>query len=157
MVTAYEFTDLAKKVGVGLNLIKSSESKAGLNYFQKPSPQAEKEAREMIDEVHAQFNEIILLNRKVDSKNLPEIFSGKTFTGEKAFDLGLIDQIGDFDDALEWLHASKGIGKDLPVREIDFSSSTIYSGLGFKAYINNLVEKLFAELLLSAFYKINYI
>lgn len=54
----------------------------------------------MSDDIHAQFKEAVSVSRKIPLKNLDEIADGRVFTGKQALDLGLVDYLGTFDDAI---------------------------------------------------------
>lgn len=56
----------------------------------------------LIDNVHSQFVKAVAESRKLDIESVKKIADGRIFTGEMAKELGLVDELGDFEDALDY-------------------------------------------------------
>lgn len=94
LMNGFGFTGTMNKLGVERRLITAGENKAFLDPF---SPMDEKErayAKQMLDEIHQQFIDVVKAGRGERLKQDPEVFSGLVWTGEKSIELGLADAVG---------------------------------------------------------------
>ena len=95
------YRDLLEKIGIKTTVIKTGKFKDTLNPFRELTPEEKKYLKETITEAHEQFIEAILKYRKIDEKRLREIADGRVLTGERAKELGLVDELGGLEDAIE--------------------------------------------------------
>ena len=66
--------------------------------------------------IHEQFVKAIVEGRKMDRAQVEAASDGRIFTGEDAKARGLVDRLGNFEDALEWAGRLGGIdGEVVPV------------------------------------------
>ena len=63
----------------------------------------------LIDNMHTQFIQAVAEGRKEKVDQIRAIANGKVWTGEQALDLKLIDQVGDFQDTVNYTAKSVGI------------------------------------------------
>jgi protease IV len=63
----------------------------------------------LIDDMHTQFIQAVAEGRKEKVDQIRAIANGKVWTGEQALNLKLIDQLGDFQDAVNYTAKSVGI------------------------------------------------
>lgn len=107
-----EFTNLEglyEKIGVDQNVIKSGDLKdIGSSYREMTEPERII-LKDIIDDSYQQFLEQIRRGRKgkIEEERLLEIADGRIFTGETALQLGLVDSLGNYYDAID---KSKQIG-----------------------------------------------
>jgi protease-4 len=118
VVRSYEVTELAQKLGIGLNTFKTSQYKASMNTFEKVTPEVEEAIKEQLTDVQELFLNIVQERRKIEMSKLQEIANGKVYLGKRALALKLIDEIGDEESALKWLQSAKGIDKALDVKKL---------------------------------------
>ena len=83
-----------EKLGIERRLLTAGENKGFLDPFSPLNPQQEKYAKEMLEDVHQQFIQVVQQGRGKRLKNSPEIFSGIVWTGQKSIELGLADALG---------------------------------------------------------------
>lgn len=105
---------LAEKVGVGVNIVKAGKYK-DIGSGMKPLTDAEKVIlEEFAVEIHNQFISDVALARKdkIEIEKLREISDGRFFSGEKAKDYGLVDNIGNFYDAVQIAAELAGVKGD---------------------------------------------
>jgi protease-4 len=57
----------------------------------------------MLDDIHMQFIEDVSRARDIDVDSLIPIADGRVFTGRQAVDAGLIDTLGSYEDAVEYI------------------------------------------------------
>ncbi len=98
-----EIHKVIQKIGVDVNIIKAGKYK-DLGVGVKPLGEDERNILENFTaEVHEQFISDVAKGRegKIDKEKLKEIADGRFFTGEKAKEIGLVDTIGNFYDAVK--------------------------------------------------------
>ena len=97
LMDGFGFTGLMDKVGVERRLMTAGENKGFLDPF---SPQSEKHralAQVMLDQIHAQFIDVVKKGRGKRLKETPETFSGLFWSGQQAVENGLVDKFGNLD------------------------------------------------------------
>ncbi len=93
--------ELLKKIGVKGVVIKSGEHKDIGSPFREMTPEEKKIMQEVLDNVHQQFIKAVADGRKLDRSKVAEIADGRILTGEQAKQLGLVDEMGNLQDAIE--------------------------------------------------------
>jgi protease IV len=99
-----EFTnieELFKKIGIKGMVLKSGEHKDIGSPFREMTPDEKKIIQEVIDNVHQQFIQAVADGRKMDRSKVTQIADGRILTGEQAKQAGLVDQIGNLQDAID--------------------------------------------------------
>jgi len=99
-----EFTnieELFKKIGIKGVVIKSGEHKDIGSPFREMTPDEKKIVQDAIDNVHQQFIEAVANGRKMDREKVAQIADGRILTGEQAKQLGLVDEMGNLQDAID--------------------------------------------------------
>ncbi len=92
--------NLMEKLGVKFNVIKSGKYK-DIGSFSREMTEEEREIiQRLIDKTFLQFFKAVSRMRKIPEIKLKEIADGRVFIGEEAKELGLIDEIGTFQDAI---------------------------------------------------------
>jgi protease IV len=102
------FEELLKKIGVKGVVLKSGEHKDIGSPFREMTPEEKKIMQETLDNVHQQFIRAVADGRKLDQAKVIPIADGRIMTGEQAKELGLVDKMGNLDDAIE--EAAKLVG-----------------------------------------------
>ncbi len=102
------FEELLKKIGIKGVVIKSGEHKDVGSPFREMTPEEKKIMQETIDNVHQQFIRAVAEGRKLDLSKVVPIADGRIMTGEQAKQFGLVDKMGNLQDAIE--EASKMVG-----------------------------------------------
>lgn len=94
IMSGFGLVEAIDKLGVERRVITSGENKDFLDPFEPLDPKHVQHARAMIDEVHRQFIAAVRDGRGARLKETPDIFSGLVWTGTRAIELGLADEIG---------------------------------------------------------------
>jgi len=118
LMQSAEVTELAGMVGVKFTNFKSDELKASPNLTEKLTPEAYQATMDSIYEVYDYFVELVAARRNLDIEYVKKIADGRIYSGRQAFDLKLIDAIGNEDTARDWLEKEKGVSKELEVVNI---------------------------------------
>jgi protease-4 len=82
------------KLGVERRVVTAGEHKAFLDPFQPVDPADVQHLRGMLNDVHEQFVTAVREGRGGRLKEAPELFSGLVWTGARAIELGLADEVG---------------------------------------------------------------
>jgi len=93
--------DLLQKVGVHVTVTKSGHLKDMGAPYREPTEEEKKKEQELIDSFHSYFIKAVAKGRHIDEGVVKELATGEVFLGEKARTLGLVDEVGDFDTALD--------------------------------------------------------
>ncbi len=101
LMSLQHYYDLFDWLGVNTTTIRSGEFKdSGSPY--RPMREEEREMfQRLIDDVHADFVADVAANRNLSVAFVSSVADGRIYTGSRARQLGLIDGLGGFDDAVE--------------------------------------------------------
>jgi protease-4 len=118
IINLMSIRDLAEKIGLKQTTIKSGELKDAGNPFKILTEQDSLYFQEIIDDSFRQFFDVVATERRIDREELKKIATGRVFTGSQALNLGLVDQLGTFEDAVKYAANKVGIeGEPTLVRE----------------------------------------
>jgi protease-4 len=95
--------EITEKIGLKVNVIKAGKFK-DIGSMVRPMTEDEREyLKRFAKGVHSQFINDVAKARegKIDRKELEEVADGRFFTGKRAKELGLVDSMGNFYDAVE--------------------------------------------------------
>ena len=109
--------ELLRKIGIGFEVVKTGEYK-DIGSISRPLTREEKLLLgDLIEDVHEQFVSVIALERNMEREEVLEFADGRLFTGRQAFEIGLVDTLGDFRDAVKLAAKMAGIdGEPVIVR-----------------------------------------
>ena len=92
--------ELLKKIGVSIYTIKSGEYK-DMGSISRPLTNEERAIfQNIIDESYDQFLKVVSKCRNIPLDKLKDLAQGQVFTGIKAKEVGLIDEVGDLEDTI---------------------------------------------------------
>jgi len=86
--------DLMKKIGVERRLLTAGKNKGLADPFLPENPEQTAHLQQMLNEVHEHFIDAVKQGRGERLSQQDDIFSGLIWTGEKAIELGLVDDYG---------------------------------------------------------------
>jgi protease-4 len=93
--------ELMKWLKIQQGVIKSGEYKDAGSPFRPMTDNERAYFQAVIDSVYGQFKNAVAESRKIQDPQLSEVSAGKVFTGEQAKQLGLIDGLGNLEDAIK--------------------------------------------------------
>jgi len=94
LMDGFGFTQAMQKLGVERRLLTAGENKGFLDPFSPADPRQEAYARQMLEEIHGQFINVVKEGRGKRLKETPGMFSGLVWSGERSIQLGLADGLG---------------------------------------------------------------
>jgi protease-4 len=107
---------LLEKIGIAQQTVKSGEFKDVGSPFRPMTDREKALFQAMIDDVHAQFREVVALRRKLPLTALDTLADGRIFSGRQAQAVGLIDSVGSFAQAVA---QAKSLAKLAPDADLE--------------------------------------
>lgn len=103
---------LFKKVGIKSEAIKSGKFKDIGSISRQMSAEEKNLLQAMINDSYESFLEAVAQGRKIEIEKLKELADGRIFTGKQAIKVGLVDKLGDFQDAIDLAGQLSGLGNN---------------------------------------------
>ena len=120
---------LNDKIGVNFDTIKTHEFATGFSPTNKLSEKEKALLQEMTLETYDLFVNRVATGRKLSMDSTKVIAQGRVWTGKKALEIGLVDTLGDLDDAIAIAAKKAGLEKykivEYPYIEEDFMATII--------------------------------
>jgi protease-4 len=104
-----QLQELLKKIGVSLEVLKSGEFKDIGSPHRKMSERDREVINGLISDVQDQFVSAVARGRSLSKEKVQEIADGSILSGAKAKELGLVDVLGNFQDAVDLTKKMTGI------------------------------------------------
>jgi protease-4 len=104
-----QLEDLLKKLGIGMEVLKSGEFKDIGSPHRRMSEREKELIRNLILEIKGQFVEAVAQGRNISVEKVQEIADGRILSGAQSKELGLVDQLGNFEDAVDLAKSMAGI------------------------------------------------
>ncbi len=95
------FSGLMNKVGVTTEVIKSGKHKDIASVFRGIGKEEREILQSALDNVHEQFISAVSEGRKMLIDDVRKLADGRVFTGEQALKVGLVDELGNLEDAVK--------------------------------------------------------
>jgi protease-4 len=104
-----QIQELFKKIGVNLEVLKSGEFKDIGSPYRELNEKDRGLLIDLISDIQKQFIDAVAKGRNMPVEKVREIADGRILTGAMAKDLGLVDQLGNFQDAVDLAKKTVGI------------------------------------------------
>ncbi len=106
------YTDLQgifKKIGLSSVVIKSGAFKDTGSPLRTMKESERKFLQEFVEKIHAQFVADVAVGRSLEIENVKKLADGRIYTGAESIELGLVDKLGNLEDAVDWAAELAGI------------------------------------------------
>jgi protease-4 len=100
---------LMSKLGIKTEVVKSGKHKDIASIFRGIGKDEREILQGVLDNVHTQFIKAVAEGRKMLPSDVEKIADGRVFTGEQALKAGLIDELGNLEDAVQAAAKLSGI------------------------------------------------
>jgi protease-4 len=118
IVQFYNASKLMEKVGVEISKVKSGEVKDVGAYDRAMTDREREMLTAVIMDTYEQFVETVAKGRNLEKEQIYPLADGSIFTGRQAKELGLVDTLGSFEDAIKYAAELAGIsGEPKVVKE----------------------------------------
>ncbi|MBT4922881.1 MAG: signal peptide peptidase SppA [Rickettsiales bacterium] len=128
ILQSVDLSGLAKSLGIEPVIVKSTSLKAVPHFAEKLTSQGEASLREVVDDIYKMFKTIVLERRPLKESNIEEVMSGKVFSGNRAYKLGLVDEVGDSLAVKQYL-LNNNIGKNIDIKKVSLQENDVPSFL----------------------------
>jgi protease-4 len=109
IVESLNVEDLLRKLGLRSAVVKSGKHK-DLGSPLRPMTEEERSLLQgVLDSVHDQFIRAVAEGRKLPVEKIRELADGRIFSGDQARQLGLVDELGNLEDAIAQAAKMAGI------------------------------------------------
>lgn len=100
IIQGYDLSSILSRFQIGVQTIKSGEHKDIMSFTREMTEKEKGLLGGMVMDVHGQFCETIADSRKLPLDRVRQFADGRVFSGSQAKDLGLVDELGGFGDAV---------------------------------------------------------
>lgn len=126
--TIYDISGLLEKYGVKTQTITAGRNKAMGSFVEPLNDEQKAIFQSLVDDAYEQFTGIVSTERKIDIDKVKTIADGRVYTAKQAKELGLVDFIGTFDDALKDMEKTYDLGR-CEVIDVVYEDNSLWGSL----------------------------
>ena len=135
---------LLEKLGIQIEIFKGGKYKDMYWGFRELTPGEEEIMQGMVDEYYEQFIDVVSEGRELSKEEVRNLATGQIYTGTEAKELGLVDELGDLNTAID--SAAELAGIEAPkVEYYQPHRVTLWSLLGLADSIKTRISGLSAQ------------
>ncbi len=101
ILTLYEASELIEEIGIKVINIASGENKAMGSMWDELTPEQTEILQSIADEAFEDFVQVIVAGRGMSETAVRTLADGRVYSGRQALANGLVDQLGNFQDAID--------------------------------------------------------
>ena len=105
--------ELFKKIGLKYEVVKKGDIKDVGTWTRSMTERERKSLQSVVDDTYDQFIDVIIVGRGMKKEEVLKLADGGVYTGRQAKSLGLVDELGDLQDAIKIAGEMVGI-KEFP-------------------------------------------
>lgn len=113
-----EASGLLNRLGITADAITSGPLKDQPSFTRPLTDEGRAVLHGLVMDLYGQFVDMVAAGRHMTADRVRQLADGRAYTGRQALALGLVDQIGDEQDARVWLAQSRGVASTLPVSDV---------------------------------------
>ncbi|MBU0600172.1 signal peptide peptidase SppA [bacterium] len=147
IMEVHNFRELLNKLGLKAEIIKSGKYKDIGSPLRDMTSHEKELIQQLTDDVHCQFIEAVSKGRKIKKEKLINIADGRILTGLQAYKAGLVDQLGNLNEAIKVAARLANIEK---------KPTIIRKKAKFSQAFEELFNKLFLDKITSFKYRARY-
>ncbi|MFC5558300.1 signal peptide peptidase SppA [Ureibacillus thermophilus] len=126
IMQSYNYSELADKLGIEFETIKSGEHKDMFNGTRPATDEEKAMLQEMINESYEEFVDVVEQGRGMSEADVKKIADGRILSGSQAMRAGLVDELGSLEEAIQSLREDYGL-EDAELFEYDRDFGTFTS------------------------------
>ncbi|MHB1295577.1 MAG: signal peptide peptidase SppA [Anaerolineae bacterium] len=142
--------ELMDKLGIGVDVIKSGPFKDQGSLFRPLTDQERDALQAIVDGAYDEFVRVVAEGRGMDAAAVRELADGRVFSGRQALELGLVDDLGNLEDAIQIAADMAGIEGEPEIIRYEHVPSWTDILLGYADRAGRPTELLLLEELLGA-------
>lgn len=108
--------DLAESHGLRAERFATSPLAGAGSLWKRLDPQQLAVVQGVVDEIYERFLDLVAEGRKLDRARVQEIAQGRVWTGARALEIGLVDELGDLERAISIARERAHLNDDAPTR-----------------------------------------
>lgn len=138
-------SELMDKVGVRMQVVKSSDHKDIGSPFRPITPGDSAILGALVQDVYRQFVDVVAQERALERDAVQAVADGRILSGQQALDHRLIDRLGNFEDALSAAGRMAGLGESPRITrppEDQFTLWDVLLGRGAEGALSRWVQPL---------------
>lgn len=139
------YKDLFEKIGLSSVVIKSGEFKDIGSPIREMTDVEKGILQDFVDGTKRQFVEAVAEGRDMPPDQVATLADGRIYNGEEALDHGLVDRLGNLEDAIEWAGELAGIEGEVSTvyaRETRYSLLELLLGTSQESLLKNIFQRL---------------
>lgn len=151
IMQSVNYAELAKKLGVKFETIKSGAHKDMLNGTRETTKEELKMMQEMIDESYEAFVDVVEEGRGMSEADVKKVADGRVLSGSQAMRAGLVDELGDLEDVIAAIRKDHKL-KDAELFEYtnDYGDLTSLLSMKVKSFFGPSAEEQFLSKIVSS-------
>jgi protease-4 len=102
---------MLEKLGMRMEVTKSGRLKDMFSNFREPTDEEREKEQALLDSVYDQFVAMVATSRDLTNDRVRELATGEIFTAQQAKEHGLIDDLGDLDNAIDLAQQMSGMSQ----------------------------------------------
>ncbi|MGQ9496977.1 MAG: signal peptide peptidase SppA [Desulfotomaculales bacterium] len=118
IIQTQHLVGLYEKLGIDTETVKSGPHKDMGSPARPLTPEERRIFQGMVDDIYDQFVAVVAAGRKMEESRVRQLADGRVFTGNQAKELGLVDEMGDLQDAVRLAGRLAGIRGEPRVVEL---------------------------------------
>lgn len=126
--TLYDISELLEKYGVKTVTITAGANKAMGSSVEPLTAEQQAIFQSLVDDAYEQFTGIVSEERGIDLNDVKKLADGRIYTAKQAYELGLVDLIGTFDDALNDMTEEYEL-QDCEVIDVVYEDTSLWGSL----------------------------
>lgn len=142
------YMELFEKIGLSSVVIKSGEFKDIGSPNRKMTDAEESILQSFVDSTRKQFVEAVATGRDMPVDKVSALADGRIYTGEEAMGHGLVDRLGNLEDAIEWTGELAGIEGEISTvyaRKASYSLLDMLLGVEEESLFRNFSQRLLPQ------------
>jgi protease-4 len=142
--SAVNIKGLLEKLGIEIEIFKGGKYKDMYWGLRELTAEEQEIMQAMVDEYYEQFIDVVVEGRGLSEDDVRDLATGQLYSGSKAKELGLVDELGDLDTAIDLAMELAGIETAM-VKYYKPPRLTLWSLLGLVDAIKARISGLSAE------------
>ncbi|WP_407269751.1 signal peptide peptidase SppA [Radiobacillus sp. PE A8.2] len=135
IMESFNFAELADKIGVDFNTIKSGEYKDIMSTSREMTDSEREILQTMIDDMYDDFVQVIVDGRDLSEPRVRELGDGRVYTGAQAQEVNLVDELGSLDDTIAMMIEEQELGN---AKVVEYEQ-----GLGINQFLGVSMQSMF--------------
>jgi protease-4 len=145
IIESFGFQNILNLLQLESRVIKSGTHKDVGSPFREMSEDEKKYLQDFSDELYLTFVKDVAQARKIETETLKNLAQGKIYTGQKALELKLVDELGNFNTALDSAKRLANLPDLAESAWVEAEPSIIDMLRGYKSTAQNVVDSLLLQ------------